>query len=229
MKKTLKFNNIRLNKKKFHKSNEPIDLMSVIVDQIVVSDNFKHNNEGFKYFIGYQEGEIVKPLCIILPQMSGYIKYFENGGKNMSFLIKDDEVWDKYDKIWDVIKDKLGIKFHSEPVYEYKYLKAKVREFDGLIKTNFLGNDMPKENMHCTCIACITIDSVMKIDKKNHPQVYLEECKYRVKKIQMSRFINTELKSDSESSDSDLDSEKIGAKVDNELMTKLEKSRSDSE
>ena len=87
---------------------------------------------------------------------------------------------------------------------------------------------MPKENMHYTCIACITIDSVLRIDKKNHPQVYLEECKYRVKKIQMSRFINTELKSDSESSDSDLDSEKIGAKVDNELMTKLE-SGSDSE
>ena len=86
--------------------------------QIVISGKFKHNNESFKYFIGYQEGEIVKPLCIILPQMSGYIKYFENGGKNMSFLIKDDEVWDKYDKIWDVIKDKLGIKFRSEPVYE---------------------------------------------------------------------------------------------------------------
>ena len=161
--------------------------------------------------------------------MSGYIKYFENGGKNMSFLIKDNEVWDKYDKIWDVIKDKLGIKFHSEPVYEYKYLKAKVREFDGMIKTNFLGNDIPKENMHYTCIACITIDSVLTIDKKNHPQVYLEECKYKVKKIQMSRFINTELKSDSESSDSDLDSEKIGAKVDNKLMAKLEKSGSDSE
>ena len=121
----LKFNNIRLNKKEFDKSKEPVDLLSVNVDQIVVSDKFKQNNEGFKYYIGYQEGEIVNPLCIILPQMSGYIKYFENGGKNMSFLIKDDEVWDKYDKIWDVIKDKLGIKFHIEPVYEYKYLKAK--------------------------------------------------------------------------------------------------------
>ena len=142
--KTLKFNNIILNKKKFHRSKEPIDLLSVDLDQIVVSDKFKHNNEGFKYFIGYQEGEIVKPLCIILPQMSGYIKYFENGGKNMSFLIKDDEVWDKYDKIWDVIKDKLGINFHSESVYEYKYLKAKVGEFDGVSKTNFLGNDVPK-------------------------------------------------------------------------------------
>ena len=149
--KTLKFKNIRLNKKEFHNSKEPFDLMSVIVDQIVVSDKFKHNNEGFKYFIGYQEGEIVKPLCIILPQMSGYIKYFENGGKNMSFLIKDDEVWDKYDEICDSIKNKLGIEFHSEPVYENKYLKAKVREFDGVIKPNFLGNDMLKK-MHCTCI-----------------------------------------------------------------------------
>ena len=166
--KTLKFNNIRLNKKEFHKSKEPIDLLSVNVDQIVVSDKFKHNNKGFKYFIGYQEGEIVKPLCIILPQMSGYIKYFENGSKNMSFLIKDDEVWDKYDKIWDVIKDKLGIKFHSEPVYKYKYLKTKVREFDDVIKTNLLGDDMPKENMHYTCNASITIVSVLRIDKKNH-------------------------------------------------------------
>ena len=114
--------------------------------------------------------------------MSGYIKYFENGGKNMSFLIKDDEVWEKYEKIWDVIKNKLGIKFHSEPIYEQKYLKAKVREFDDVIKTNFLGNDMSNENIHCTCIACMTIDSVMKIDKKNHQQVYLEECKFKVKK-----------------------------------------------
>ena len=100
----------------------------------------------------------------------------------MSFKIKHDEVWDKYREIWYVIKDKLGIKFHSKPVYEYKYLKAKVREFDGVIKTNFLGNDMPKENMHYICIACITIDSVMNIDKKKLLQVYLEECKYRVKK-----------------------------------------------
>ena len=66
--------------------------MSVNLDYIVVSDKFKHSDEGFKCFIGYQEGEIVKPLCIILPQMSGYIKYFENGSKKIPFWIKDDEV-----------------------------------------------------------------------------------------------------------------------------------------
>ena len=170
--KTLKFNNIRVNKKEFHKSKKPIDLMSVNVDQIVVSDKFKHNNEGFKYFIGYQEGGIVKPLCIILPQMSGYIKYFENGGKNMSFFIKDGEVWEKYEQIWKVIKNKLSIKFYSKPVYDQKYLKANVREFDGVIKTNFLGNDTPKENMYYTCIACITIDFVMRMDKKTIRRIF---------------------------------------------------------
>ena len=132
--KTLKFNNIRLNKKEFHKSKEPIDLMSVNVDQIVVSDKFKHSDEGFKYFIGYQEGEIVKPLCITLPQMSGHVKYFEYGGKKMSFSIKNDEVWEKYKQTWGLIKNKLGIKFHSSPVHDKKYLKTKVKEYDGVIK-----------------------------------------------------------------------------------------------
>ena len=79
---------------------------------------------------------------------------------------------------------------------------------------------MPKENIHYTCIACITIDSVVRIDKKNHPQVYLEECKYRAKKIQMSRFVNTELKSDSES-DSEPDSE-VESKSDAELRVSEE-------
>ena len=97
--KTLKFNSIRPNKKEFNKSKKPIDLMSVIVDQIVASDKFKHYNECFKYFIAYQEGGIVKPLCIILPYMSGYTKYFKSGGKNMSFLIKYDEEWGKYEQI----------------------------------------------------------------------------------------------------------------------------------
>ena len=204
--KTLKFNNIKINKKEFHKSKQAIDLDSVTTDKIVVSDKCKHSEEGYKYFIGYEEDEIVKPLCIILPQMNGYIKYFDNGGKNMSFLIKNNEVLEKYEDIWNIIKNKLSIKFNREPIYENKYLKAKVRELDDDIKTNFLGNGLPKENMYYTCIACITIDSVFRMNKKNYPQVYLEECKYNIKKTHTSRFINTELERDSES-DADTDSE----------------------
>ena len=173
---------------------------------MVVSDKFRQNEEGYKHFIGYQEDEIIKPLCIILPQMNGYIKYFENGGKNMSLSIKNNEIWEKYEEIWNVIKNKLNIKFPSQLIYENKYLKAKVREFDGSTKTNCLDNGLPKENTYYPCIACITIDSNIKMNKTNHPQVYLEECKYKIKKIHTSRFINTELETDSES-DVETDSE----------------------
>ena len=85
--KTLKFNNIKVNKKKSHRGKKAIDLDLVDTDKIVVSERFKHSEEGSKYFTGYQEDEIVKPLCIILPQMNGYIKYFDNDGKKYVFLI----------------------------------------------------------------------------------------------------------------------------------------------
>ena len=87
------FGNIRVNKKEFHKSKESINLDSVNVNQIVVSDKFKHSDGGFKYFIGYKEGEIVKPLCIILLQMTGYIKYFKNGGKTYLLQSKMTMCW----------------------------------------------------------------------------------------------------------------------------------------
>ena len=114
--KTLKLDNIRVNKKELHKSKQPINLDLVNLDQTVMSDKFKHSDDGFKYFIGYRDNEIVKPLCIILPQMSGYIKFFENGGKSMSFVAKDDDALDKYNEIWNKIKKTLNIKFHSMPV-----------------------------------------------------------------------------------------------------------------
>ena len=95
-----------------------------------------------------------------------------------------------------MIKNKLKIKFHNEPVYEYKYLKTKVKEYDGAM-------GKLKENIHYTSIACITIDSVAKMDEKYFPRVYLEECKYKTKKIKTSRFINSELDSDSDDDDSD--------------------------
>ena len=123
--------------------------------------------------------------------MSGYIKYFEN----MFFIIKDDDVLGKYNEIWNKIKNLLNIKFHSIPVYDEKYIKTTVREVNGAIKTKFLGDEIPKENVHYACITCITTDSVIKMEKKNYPQLYLEEWKYKIKKIKMPEFINTELES----------------------------------
>ena len=77
--------------------------------------------------------------------MSGYIKHFENGGKSMSFIIKDDAVLDKYNESSNKIKRESNIKFHSMPVHDEKYLKAKLRKFNGVIKANFLSSEVTKK------------------------------------------------------------------------------------
>ena len=134
----------------------------------------------------------------------------------MSFVIKDDYVLDKYNKIWDKIKETLNTKFHSILVYDEKYVKVKVRKFKGVIKTNFLANKIPKESMHYTCIACINSDSVIRMEKKNYPQVHLEECKNRMKKRKITKFIEVKLKSESEL-ESDIKLElKFGSEPDTE-------------
>ena len=164
--KTLKFDNIEVNRKEFCKPKQPIGLELVDINKIVISDKFKHSDDVFKCFICYNEDDIVKPLCIILPPMNGCIKYFGNCGKNMSFIITDDSFLIKYNEIWNKIKKTLNRKFHSMPVYDEKYIKTKVREFNGVIKTNFLGGEGPKDCVHYTCITCITIHSVTTMEKK---------------------------------------------------------------
>ena len=153
--------------------------------------------------------------------MSGYIKSFENGSKNMSSCIKNVEVWDKYDKIWDLIKNKLNIKFHNKPVYKYKYLKVKVREFNGVIKTNFLNNGMPKDNIHYSCIACVTIGSVININKKNHLQVY-SDLESHSDLDSHNKKLMTKLNKSDIGLDDDSDSE-VEPKSNAKLMAKLKK------
>ena len=117
----------------------------------------------------------------------------------MSFVIKDDDVLDKCNAISDKIKGELNIKFHSMPVYDEKHIKAKIIELNGVIKVNFLGDEIPKKSMHYTCVACMAIDSVMRTEKRNYLHVRLEECKYRIKKTKITKLIKTELESYSES------------------------------
>ena len=98
--------------------------------------------------------------------MSGYIKYFDNGGKNKSFKIEDDEVYVKYNQIWNKIKELLGVKFYTEPIYDDSFIKTEVKTFSNIIKTLFSVDELPKERMEYSCIACISIDSVLKVDIK---------------------------------------------------------------
>ena len=139
--------------------------------------------------------ESVVPLCLILPQMSGWIKYFENGGRN----IEDDEVHVKYNNIWNKIKELLGnIKLSSDVIYDDQYIKTKVKTFK-MVKTLLSDDIIPEEKVECECISCISVDSVLKIDKKYYPQVYLEQCKYKVKERKIKILIDYDLDSDYES------------------------------
>ena len=200
MNRSLIFNDIEVSKKEFYDNKKAIPLSSVGINSIVVSNKTENNNETSKYFIGYLNNidNIVSPLCIILPQMSGYIKYFENGRKNMSFKIEEDQVYIKYSSIWNKIKELLDIKFHSEPIYDDSYIKTKLKSFSDIIKTLFSGDKIPKERVEYVCIACISIDSELKIGKKNYPQVYLEQCKYKIKKREPKNFIDYEVDFDSD-------------------------------
>ena len=104
-------------------------LDSVDLSKIVVSSRWKLNDTTYKYFFGYLNNDFIKPLCVILPQMSGYIKYFDNGGKNMSFVTDDKKVYEKYDEIWNVVKSLLKLKFAASSIRDDKYILAKLKIF----------------------------------------------------------------------------------------------------
>ena len=149
MNKTLVFNDVEMTKKDFYDAKKAIPLNLVDINNIVVSNKVKYNNETSKYFIGYlNDIDDISRLCIILPQMDGYIKYFENAGKNMSFKIEDDEVCIKYNEIGNKLNKLLGLKFYSEPIYEDKYIKTKVKTFSSVINTLFRGDEIPKKEFN---------------------------------------------------------------------------------
>ena len=137
------------------------------MSKIVVSNKCKINDTTYKYFCGYLNNDIIQPLCIILPQMSGYIKHFDDGGKNMSFVTDDKEVYEKYNEIWNVVKKLLKLKFTVNPVRDDKYMIAKLKIFKNENMTTFTNNIMPTEKTHYICIPAINIDSVLKIDKEH--------------------------------------------------------------
>ena len=115
----------KLIKKTFYSSKEAILLDSVDLGKIVVSSRWKLNDTTYKYFCGYLNNDVIRSLCVILPQMNGYIKYFDNGGKNMSFVTDDEKVYEKYNEIWNVVKGLLKLKFAASPIRNEKYLGKK--------------------------------------------------------------------------------------------------------
>ena len=195
--KRIKFGDKEVNKKGFYSSKQAIPLDSVDLDKIVVSNKWKINYTTHKYLRGYLNNDVIQPLCVILPQMNGYIKYFDDGGKNMSFVTDDEEIYENYNEIWEVVRKLLKVKFTVGPVRDDKYIIAKLKIFNGTNRTTFTNDTIPIEKNRYTCIPAIDVDSVLKIDNKTtYPQVYLEQCKYKLKKRKHVNFIDFEIIAD---------------------------------
>ena len=192
--------------KKFYSSKQAISLDSVDLSIIVVSNKWKINDITYKYLCGYLNDDVIQPLCVILPQMNGSIKYFDDGSKNMSFVTDDEEVYEKYNEIWEVVRKLLKVKFTVGPVRDDKYLIAKLKIFNRTNRTTFTNNAIPIERTSYNCIPAIDIDSVLGIDnKRSYPQAYLEQYKYELKKRKIVNFIDDEIIDDDSENDSDSD------------------------
>ena len=130
--------------------------------------------------------------------------------EKMSFVTNDEEIYKKYNRIWEVIRNLLKVDFTASPVRDDIYLIAKLKIFNKINRTTFTNNTISIEKKHYICIPAIDIDSVLKIDKRVYPQAYLEQCNYKLKKRKIMNYINDEIID--ENSDSD-----IGDAIDSHL------------
>ena len=213
--KNINFDDKKIKRRSFYKNKKINNIEGIDVNNILVSKKEPYGTKNsYKYFTGYNDNDNIRPLCIRLPQMTGYVRKF-NENATRSFIVKDKKLLKKYSKIWEAIEGLMKITFESKPVYgeDVKYIKTKIKTYAGNIITNFHNKKMPKEKAPCKCLSIIMIDSVIKANKKYYPQTLLEECKYTQEKIKIENYIKEDLE-DSES-DSDTNNE-TESDIDNE-------------
>ena len=154
------------------------------MNKILVSEKEPYGTKkSIKYFIRYDDNDVIRSLCMKLPQMIGYIKCFHSN-KTISFKVSDKKLLKKFAKIWERVSSLMNIEFDSEPVYgdNDKYIKTKIKSYRDKVNTNFWGKRVPKENASYKCLSLMMLDSVIRVSKNYHPQTLLEECKYEIKK-----------------------------------------------
>ena len=175
--KSINFDDKNINKSSFYKDKKLFSLNDIDVNKILVSKKEPYGTKSsFKYLIGYNDGDVSRPLCIILPQIYGYVQHFDSN-KTMSFKVNDNKLLKKYNKIWEKISNVLDIKFDSQPVHGDgdKYINTKIKMCGDRVNTNFQGKKVPKENASYKCLSLIMLDSVIRANKKFYPQTLLEE------------------------------------------------------
>ena len=150
--KSINFDNKKINKSNFYKNKKLFNLNDIDANEILVSEKESYGTKNsLKYFIGYNDDDVIRPLCIILPQIIGYVKHFDSK-KTMS--VSDNKLLKKYNKIWEKISNLLNIEFDNQPVYGDgdKYIKTKIKVYGDRVNTNFQGKKVPKENASYKCL-----------------------------------------------------------------------------
>ena len=164
--KSINFDDKKINKSTFYKNKKLFNIHDLDVNKILVSKKGSYGTKNsLKYFIGYNDDDVIRPLCIKLPQMIGYVKHFDSN-KTMSFKVIDNNLLKKYNKIWERISTLMNIEFDSEPVYgdNDKYIKTKIKMYEDRVNTSFQGKKVPKEGVSCKCISLIMLDSVIRVN-----------------------------------------------------------------
>ena len=198
------FDDKKIKKSEFYKNKKVTKIDDIDVNKILVSKEEPYGTKNSpKYFTGYSDKDFIRPLCVKLPQTTGYVKKVHDN-VTMSFKISDKHLFKKYNQIWKKVEKLLKIEFDSKPVYgdDDKYIKTKIKIYADNMITNFHNKKMPKEKAPCKCLSIIMLDSVIKAKKKYYPQTLLEECKYEQKRIKIENLIDDDL----EKSESDTDS-----------------------
>ena len=171
--KTINFNDKKIKKSDFYKNKKVFLIDNIDVNNILVSKKEAYCTENsFKYFIGYNDNDVIRPLLVKLSQMIGYVRKF-NENVTMSFKVNDKQLLKNYNKIWREIEELMNIGFESKPVYgdDDKYITTKIKIYVKSIITNFHNKKIPKENAPCKCLSIIMIDSVITANKKYYPQI----------------------------------------------------------
>ena len=162
--KSINFKDKKINKSNFSKNNNLFKIEDIDINNILASIKESYGaKNSLKYFIGYNDDDAIRPLCIKLSQMIGYVKCFDSN-KTMSCKVTDNKLLKKYNKTWERVSILLSIKFDNEPVYgdNEKYIKTKLKLYGEKINTNFQGKKIPKENASYKCLSLIMLLEQMK-------------------------------------------------------------------
>ena len=213
---SINFENEKIIKSDVYNTNKEIfNVNDIDVNEIRVSKQEKYGKyNSLKYFMGYNDNDVVKPLYLELSQMTGYINKFNKNTITMSLKVKDKKLFKNYNKIWKKIEKLMEIDFNTKTTYgdDDKYIKTKIKTYKDSIITNFYNKNgskkIPEEKVPHKCLSIIILDSIIYAYEKYYPQIFLEECKYAKENIKTKNYIDKEFKSEFDSySDSDTNNE----------------------